>query len=233
MTIYENVPQDTIRYDLTFETGLTLDSVRMQVLVNYTPLGQEGADESMSKIRSALKSFVSTDWNFNEIRRVTGKDNIERISLTATARVKAGEDANIKNRIDSINTRGLTLSEPSVDYSFPLGYLNENRAKLRLQLIKAANDEARRVNEALGGPDHGGRFYRVHEVRFGHTDDEEYSGRRDIRLSASNSSSSYGQTRSVVRDAGETIHSEKMFLTAEITIAAVVAIPASNGKKEK
>jgi hypothetical protein len=220
MTIFENVPQDTIKFELTFETGLTLDTIRMSVPVHFAQLGASGGDEMMTRVKSALKLFIAdASWNFSDIRRSQGADGIERVNLTATARVKTGEDADLKSRIDSINTRGLTLGTPSVDYTFPLPYLNENRAALRKTILRAAQAECDSISTALA------RTYRLAEVRF-ETADE--GGRKDV----SYMSNSMSRDTASASSGGSTVHSEKMFMTAEITLAVVAPVPA-NGKKDK
>jgi hypothetical protein len=142
------LPSDTIDFVLSMERPITNKTVRMTVQVSAM-VGGRSEDEVRKEIHEALSSLVDTKWNLGDIRR-TAYVGDELLSLKAVTRVDERENRDLENRARKISKRGLMLSTPQVEYSFPMDEVEQARSDMRLALLTKAHEEAARVNKAVG-----------------------------------------------------------------------------------
>ena len=141
-----NIPQDTITFQLSDDMTITNDTVKITVPVNVSLVGDLTEETFRQKVRSALSSFINTDWKFGGINRETDSSGIERINFVAVSRITEGMNYDLRGRADRVSTHGLALGTPVIDNSVPPTMILDAERKLRLSIIKRALQEVAEIN---------------------------------------------------------------------------------------
>lgn len=211
MTMFNEYPQDTLSFDLTEETTLTSDTVKIAVPVNAIVQPDQTEDQLRQSIKESLRRFIASDWNFGAIKRQEIQIGVERCTLTATTRVHERENHNLKERARQVSIKGsLELGEPVPDYTMPNGKIQEGHAELRLALLNRVKAHAAALSGAAE------RVYRISKMAF--NTEQRYdmtSNRMGATILASASAYASGGG-----DVGEDLsHSTKIIMTASVELS--------------
>jgi hypothetical protein len=154
--------QDTIQFDLRAETVVVNDTVRLTAhLVGMITAGttEQAVRES---IRAMMRKFIDTEWQFANMTRQAHASGQEEISLTATARVTEKENYALDRRREeaSRDHDSVRIVGVSADTSPTMAQITDAQSKLRLALLKKAQDELKLINQAMDAK------YRLGQVSF-------------------------------------------------------------------
>jgi hypothetical protein len=182
--------QDTIEFTLSAEETVVNDTVRITASI-VGMIAQDTSEQSLREsIRTMMKKFIDTDWQFSNVARTSHASGQEQITLNATTRVAESENYALDRRREeaSREVNGLRIVSASVDTSATTTQIQETQQKLRLALLKTAQEEARLINQTLTET-----LYRLGAVTFGQVYDSESNTRAGGRMAmASAASAAYG-----------------------------------------
>lgn len=154
--------QDTVNLTLSAEEVVVNNTVK--VIATVVGMIPDDMDEKKLRdsIRSLVKKFIETDWQFSNITRSSHASGKEQITLVATARIPEKENYALDRRREEA-ARGhdlMRITAASTDTTPTTGQIEETQRKLRVAILKKAQDELKLINETLGDE------YRIGDVSF-------------------------------------------------------------------
>jgi len=154
--------QDTIQFDVKAEQVVTNDTVRVTAQLVGMILSETAEQSVRESIRTLMKKFISTDWQFSNTQRSAHASGREQITLTATARVPESENYALDRRRDEAgrDSDSMKIVSAVIDTSPTASQIEETQRKLRLEILKKAQDELKLINEAMNDK------YRLGQVVF-------------------------------------------------------------------
>lgn len=213
--------QDTILFELTEEGAVTNKTIKVTaVLAGHLT---DGSDELLwANIRDTLGRFIPrVDWQYSDTQRHADPAGGERINITATTRCPVAENRALDQRSRDAGRVGLMISHFNVDNTPPLEDIRKTERRLRLAVLKLAEDEAEAASEQTG------RNFRVGTVNFVRTHSMSASNQPRMAMSA------MAQSQSMRGDdaAGGSAQSEgntiKLAVTAQVELRT-----GANAKKK-
>lgn len=158
--------QDTIDLELTREHTVVNETVKVVAHIAALVTAQDDA-ALRAELRDTMNRLIAgAEWQFSNMNRATDATGIERLTVTATARVSEKENSNLDGRAKQVSRPGLTISGVSVDTSIPRAQLDKAAADLRVELLTAAKEEAIRLSAVFAVLPGSDGAYRVHSVNF-------------------------------------------------------------------
>jgi hypothetical protein len=144
--------QDTITFSLSAEDTVVNNTVRIEArIVGMIP--QDMTEQTLKdSIRAVTKKFIDTDWQYANMNRTAHPSGQEQIMLSATARVPESENYRLAQRAEEAS-RGTDLPrivDATADTSPTSAQIDETTRKLRVVILKKAQDEQRLLSEASG-----------------------------------------------------------------------------------
>ncbi len=152
---------DTLRYRAMAHKTLAQEDVRVvaQVVALVRPAERDQAALER-RIRDALGAFVAGEWTFSRIER-QGDAGFERVTLAASARVKASENYDLAERARLASREGLTIASPRADYALSRERIDAVFDELRLEILQRVARQAEQISAATQ------RHWRLGDIAFG------------------------------------------------------------------
>lgn len=154
--------QDTIRLTLSAEETVVNDTVK--VIATIVGMIPDDMDEKKLRdsVRLLVKKFIDTDWQFSNMVRSSHASGKEQITLMATTRIPEKENYALDRRREdaSRNHDLMRITTASTDTAPTNGQIEETQRKLRVAILKKAQDELQLLNETLDAE------YRLGDVSF-------------------------------------------------------------------
>lgn len=152
---------DTIRFEVVVQKTVVQEKVKITVRANALTQTRD-ADIGVieSRIREALKKFIDARWEFSDLKRSADAVGYERIQLTAWTLVHGKENYNLNERARLASSEGLTISDPSVDYSLPPAMVGSILKELGEETLNLINDRIAAYNRVTG------RQWRLGDLEF-------------------------------------------------------------------
>ena len=214
--------QDTILFELSEEGAVTNKTIKVTaVLAGHLT---DGSDELLwANIRDTLGRFIpKLEWQYSDTQRSADPAGGERITVTATTRAPVGENRALDQRSRDAGRVGLMISHFNVDNTPPLEDIRKTERKLRVAVLKLAEEEAEAASEQTG------RSYRVGSVNFLRTHAATASNRPQMAMAAMSQSQ---HTMGGDAVAGGSAHSEGNTIKLSVT-AQVELRTGANAKKK-
>jgi hypothetical protein len=203
--------QDTVAFAASAEEVVVNDSIRITAPVTAL-VTRTGSEESVyAEIRTVLREFIDTEWQFQNVNRSTDSTGYEQVRLDAVCRVHERENYALDKRREAVSRPGLNISWTRVDNSIPLEMLAEAESRLRRKLIEKIKAEAALINDAMGAA------YRIHSITF------DRLGSSPSRYSASQSMAPIS-AMALHRASEESGEAEPLGNAAKITMRAQVVL---------
>jgi hypothetical protein len=205
-----------LSFQLSADTVVVNDTVRLNVSVVAMISKDQPDDAVKADIKAMMKALVDTDWSFSNMVRAMDQSGLERLTVSATARVPEAENVRLDERARAVSREGLRIVSISPDTSVPKRMVQEAESKLRVELMKRAHDEAQLLSREA--PPKGRRVegdgwatvWVVHEVDFHRADHHDLS-----------SKSVTAQAGMAYGHASETIgNAERLSMTASVALRA-------------
>lgn len=157
--------QDTISLDLAAEKTVVNDTIKVIATISALIRPDQTDATLRADIRAMMKKLIETaEWQFSNLERSTDPSGVERVQITASARVSEGENANLEGRARDVSSPGLTVANVQVDTTIPQRMLDEAEQALRMDLLAKINQELAKINEVM--KDDKLQPYRVYQVKF-------------------------------------------------------------------
>jgi len=175
MTTIVELPDhaDTLRYRIQVQRALPQDDIRITVPVTALVHTRDNDPAALQQsIRAALNVFVPAEWMFSRIERGGDAVGYERIQLSATTRVKSGENYDLAERARRSSREGLTLGLPRVDYALSPDKIDEVVGALRTDILRRVGTHIDHFGKETG------RTWRIGDIAFGFDDVAEYGTAR-------------------------------------------------------
>ena len=171
--------QDTILFELSEEGAVTNKTIKVTAVLAGL-LAPDGTDERLwANIRETLDRFIAkVEWQYSDTQRSADPAGGERITITATTRAPVGENRALDHRSREAGRVGLMISHFHVDNTPPLDDIRKTERKLRLAVLKLAEEEADAASHQTG------RSYRVGSVNFVRTHSASASNRPQMAMAA-------------------------------------------------
>lgn len=206
---------DTLRYKLLAQRRLTQENVRVTVEVNAL-IGTSQLDQAEldRKVRQALAAFIAADWTISTVRRVGEAVGFEKIKLSASTRVPHAEVFNLEDRARRASAEGLSLLNPTMDYSLPANRVTEIVQALRREIVEQVKGQIVEFNALTE------RNWRLGDIEFGVMN--AGSGSRSSKGAYRDSDSSLADMffEAVDGEEGGITGSERIALIADVTLRA-------------
>lgn len=203
----ETVVNDTVKIIATIAAMISIDSTEKQLR------------ESMMLM---MQSFISgQNWQFSGLSRRRHKSGLEELSVLSTARVPEAENYRLDHRAQEASSQGMRISDVSTDSSFPFSLVEITEQKLRLEILRKANEQCSLMKEATQRP------YRVKRINFYQADGTIGNLSNNMRGTASASKQSYGSGFAALDVSGSSespaiSNAQKFTMTALITLGITV-----------
>lgn len=157
--------QDTISLDLAAEKTVVNDTIKVIATISALIRPDQTDTTLRADIRAMMKKLIETaEWQFSNLERSTDPSGVERVQITASARVSETENANLEGRARDVSSPGLTVASVQVDTTIPQRMLDEAEQALRMDLLAKINVELGKINEVM--KDDKLQPYRVYQVKF-------------------------------------------------------------------
>lgn len=142
--------QDTIKFIVTEEGAVVTKTIRVTATLTGIVTPEKTEELLTSDIRSVVQRFITNvDWQFSNTTRRGHPSGYEEFSVTATVRAPIAEHYALDQRAkDASPDAGLRISNIQVDTNPPQGDIQAAEQKLRLKVMKTAQDEAKAFSEA-------------------------------------------------------------------------------------
>ena len=181
--------QDTIEFTLTAEETVVNSTVRIEANIDGM-IAQDMAEQNLREvIRTIMRRFIETDWQFSNMLRSSHKSGMEQVSLTATARVPESENYALDRRREEAarDHDWVKITAAQANTSPTAAQIAETQSKLRVTLVKKAQEECTVLSKATG--DH----YRLGSVLYGPVFDSTSNIRASsMGVTAGSAKTSYG-----------------------------------------
>lgn len=122
---------------------------------------EKSEDLLRNDIRAMMTGFIDAEWQFANTVRSLDNTGLERISMTATARVGETENHALDRRAAEVSKPGLTIVSVSADTSIPQNNIDAAERDLRAALFAKVNAECKELSA------HVGSSFFVSSIRFG------------------------------------------------------------------
>lgn len=208
--------QDTLSFQLEAETTITNQTVKITAVVAAVIDGQKITNENISSlVRDMLNNLVTGEWSFSNPSREKDETGYERASFTATVRVDQTQNFNLDQRAEDASQVGLRITQVYTDTSTPKRAIAEAETALRGVLLERAANQAKELSTRAG------RTYRVASLSYSSMNNSA----SNIRASAQYSLESATSFAAAPPGGGAIGHSQKLSMTANVTLATAEGTP--------
>ena len=140
-------PLDRILFQVTAEQWVETKSAVVNVSIDAT-LGKEDLTKARSTILNKLNKISDKgDWHITRFNRSQDSSGLERLSVSAEARLPGSTLATLRAQAKSVSKPGETYSITNINFTPSLAEYETIRASVRKNLYKKINDELARVNQ--------------------------------------------------------------------------------------
>jgi len=208
--------QDTILFELTEEGAVTNKTIKVTAVLAGHLMPDAAEQQLWTNIRDTLGRFIAkVEWQYSDTQRSADPSGGERITITATTRAPIAENRALDQRSRDAGRVGLMISHFDVDNSPPLEDVRTAERKLRLAVLKLAEEEAEAASHQTG------RTYRVGSVNFVRTHSSASNRPQMMAMALSSRDDVAGGSAPTE---GNTI---KLMVSAQVELRTV-----ANGKKK-
>ena len=200
---------NTINYQVTAEKWVSTQTAKVTVSIDAS-LNQAGMDNLQSQVESSLKSVANVDWRLVDFERTQDQSGLEKIHISAQARLATAQVTDIRTKTEKLSKPGLKYQIDSIDYTPTADDIQAAQASLRNELYQRIQAEIVALDKTFAN-----QVYYVHDLNFG-GDNNGSSGPmvRTMMLAAAPAQS-----------AGNTSISQKVTVVANVTLASTIANP--------
>jgi hypothetical protein len=142
--------QDTIEFLMDAEEPVTNNTLK--ITVNVVGIIQPTMTEAALRqnINEMLDSFISgAKWHFSNLSRTSHASRMEEITVQATTQVAETENHGLDRRREQVSREGLSIQHHRVDMWPPARLIEEAETRLRLAILKKAQQELTAINAAM------------------------------------------------------------------------------------
>ncbi len=138
---------DKIMFQVTAEQWVETKSAVVNVAIDAT-LGKEDLAKARSNILNKLNKISDKgDWHITRFNRSQDRSGLERLSVSAQARLPGSALATLRAQAKSVSRPGETYSINNINFTPSLAEYETIRGQVRQNLYKKINDELARVNK--------------------------------------------------------------------------------------
>lgn len=137
-------------------TKTALVTIAINAGVNDT-----GLEKIQDNILKNLNKLIAGDWHITSFNRSQDQSGLEKVMITAQARLAAADITNLRQRAKSISKPGETYSVENVEFTPSEDELRAANIILRSNIYQQAKEEVDRLNKMY--PDQ--KFY-IHNIDF-------------------------------------------------------------------
>jgi hypothetical protein len=214
-------PDDHVSFNLAAEDWVTTKTARVMVGVEAA-VGDSNAGSMREDMMKAVNDLAKTDWRLVSFNRSLDQTGLERWSAMFESRLPENELSGLAERAKKAGKAGLQLSVGGIDFSPTLDEMEAARATLRAKIYKQANEQLTALNATLPG-----RTYRISGIDFS----GEAGGPPPMPFVARGKMMPMMASAAVSSEAaGPAERSEKITLSAEVTLATAPVPAAGTGK---
>jgi len=154
-----NPVQDTISFALVAEETVINTTVKLTATISCIVTPDMTEAKLKEGIRAMMKMFISetqgadgkksaVTWQFANLNRTTHASGMEQADLTATARVHESDNYSLEMRARAVSQEGMTITNVAADTTPPQHMIEAAESELRIKLLKKAQTELTKINEA-------------------------------------------------------------------------------------
>lgn len=154
------LPLDEVIYQASVENWVTTTSAEVTINIDAS-LDKSGLSEMRQTIMSNCKKIADADWHITQFYRSQDASGLERVSVTAQARVPEDKLAGVRDQAKSVSRPGATYTINNIDFVPTLDEIQKVKTALREQLYQKVNDEIARLNKTFPQ-----QQYTAHKIDF-------------------------------------------------------------------
>lgn len=149
-----------IMYHVSGEQWVTTNTANVNVDINAT-LDKSGLDQARNNMYLNLKKIAAGEWHITRFDRTQDNSGLERLSVSAEARLPQSELGNVRENAKKVSRPGATYTINQIDFTPSLAEVENQREKLRQQLYQQTKAELARLNNVY--PD---QHFTLHVLNF-------------------------------------------------------------------
>lgn len=155
------VQLNQIWYQYIQESWAKTDTAKVTVNFNAA-LDKVGLDTVNAYVLGNLKKIAANaDWHVTEFTRTKDSTGLEKIFISAEARLPENALAGLREKAESLSKAGETYTIAAIDFTPSLAATEETRKNLRAAIYEQAKQEVARLNQVY--PD---QKYFLNSIRF-------------------------------------------------------------------
>lgn len=137
-----------IRFPVSVESWIKTASplVTVNVIASVNPSQVANFN---ALVINKLNSMVKTEWRITQFNRSQDQSGLERIQLTAEARVSDKSLNELTAKAKAVSESGQQYEISHIEYKPTLTEIEQAHANLRQQIYQMAQEEAKRLNQAF------------------------------------------------------------------------------------
>lgn len=210
----EPKPDDHVMFDLSVENWVTTKTARVSINVEAA-VNSATAGSMRDDMMKAVANLTKGDWRLVSFNRNQDQTGLERWSASYETRLPETVLSGLGDAAKKASKAGMQLSIGEIDFSPTLDEIEAVRSDLRTQIYKKAADQLTALNGTMPG-----RNYRISVIEFGgDVPMPMYGLKRTMAPMAMNAAAA----SIPVQDAEAAERSEKIRMTAHVTLAALPA----------
>ncbi|KTC81490.1 hypothetical protein [Legionella brunensis] len=137
---------DKVMFQISARQWVTTQTALLSVNVNAT-LTNADLVKTRADIMSMLGKIASGDWHITQFDRSQDSSGLEKLFVSAEARVSQASLTNIYQNAKDVSKPGATYTINSVEFKPSLEEVQQIKLQLRQRLYQQVNDEIARLNK--------------------------------------------------------------------------------------
>lgn len=137
---------DHVKFQLTSKAWVSTTTAKVSVSVNAT-LNDTSLVEARNNIMSNLDKIAQGKWHITAFNRSQDSSGLERLYVTAEARVPEQSLTKINTLAKSVSQPGARYRIQNIDFTPQLSEVEKVKARVRETIYSQANDEITRLNK--------------------------------------------------------------------------------------
>lgn len=159
--MHPRMPINKIVYTISAEQWVVSEKAKVTVNINAN-LQQQAVDQLQNQVMDNLKKLSSdAEWRIIEYSRNQDQSDLERVNMSAEARLPQSALNNIRQKAKDLSKPGVKYTIDRIEYSPSAVDVEKVRDQLRQQIYQRTQEELTHVNKIYANSN-----FSIHKIKF-------------------------------------------------------------------
>jgi len=202
---------NTINFQVSSEKWISTQTAKVDIQIDAS-LNQKGLDTLQTQVETTLKTLANGDWRLIDFNRTQDQSGLERVQITAEARLPTAQITDIRTKTEALTKPGLKYQVANIDYTPTPADIQAAQANLRTELYQRIQAEVVLIDKTFGN-----QAYYVQGISF--------NGSGIVAPMPMMKTASFAVEANAAPAQQDTSVSQKVTMTANVTLASTIANP--------